>query len=612
MRFLRSLFGRLGGQRGQSVVEAVMAVAVMGIAAQTTALVVRALVTQNVANRDRIFATEKALQMLEELRALVLTDNATLTTLDTYSDGFCNTCSPGHPYYKWTLSTKLDVTSNTTTGQALPDWQSAADPHSANPQRATGYAFVRYVDILSSTKDANVRTIYVRVYAAASNPGDASSSQYATPLNPSAPPLAEVYGEVHSQGSVVTPDQVLDVYFVALENVPGWWSRTSNLIPLMQTSVTSLQSMNPGLQIRAHWIRTMSFGRDLEYTPEINAEANSATNTAAFMKTYIYPGTVDYNWNSAAGASQTDDDYYYLPSWFLGRVNMAGAMPPGTLNSNPSPSPAWPSDMSSPNLGYAMADQFNHAMRYPDEQNLYNILSTIATNQGNAVPQMSWRMLLEKLNANDPTVQNAIVLNLHGEMVPVPPLRNYSDAAKDPDYFYNNWASAGLNGPRSFRAVTQPERLWYPQSLTQAVDVYAYDANPGEIATSLTYTPGVGDASPNEVINTITLFVPGASTANLYQIYRTQGNSQTPYYRFVSPSVAGNWVSPANLTYYDANGVTVVTDAGSNTTTGATFYADTYTPPNRPDVTGLRIQLFGTTPTAREYVGSEYSLVPSP
>ena len=43
--------------------------------------------------------------------------------------------------------------------------------------------------------------------------------------------------------------------------MPGWWSRTSNLIPLMQSSVVSLQAMNPGLIIRSHWIRTMSFGR---------------------------------------------------------------------------------------------------------------------------------------------------------------------------------------------------------------------------------------------------------------------------------------------------------------------------------------------------------------
>ncbi|HTB21296.1 MAG TPA: hypothetical protein VK914_01170 [bacterium] len=603
MRFFRSLFGRREGQRGQSVMEALMAVAVLGIMAQTAALLVQSLAKQTVANRDRIFATEKALQMLEELRALVLTNNATLTTLDEYSDGFCNTCTPARPYYKWTLTTKNDVTTNTDTASSVPDYESAVNPLSANPQGPHGYRFVRYVDIISNTADSNVRTIYVRVYAAATNPGDQASSSVAMPAQPTAPPLAEVYGVVHSAGSVVTPDQSLDVYFVALENVPGWWSRTSNLIPLMQSSVVSLQAMNPGLIIRSHWIQTMSFGRDLEYTPEINSEYNPVSTTGSLMKSYVYPGYVDYNWNNNTSAAWTDFDYYYLPSWFLGRVNVGGSLPNTA---------GWPSDMISPNLGYAMADQFNHAMRYPDEQNLYSVLKQIAKNQNLPAPQISWRMLLELLNENDPSVQNAIILNLHGEMVPVPPLRNYSDAAKDPDYYYSNWGLAGLPGPRSFRAVSQPERLWYPTGSLAAVDVYGYDANPAEISTTGA-TPGVityanGDASPNEVIDTITLFVPHANTSNLYEIFRTQGNSQTPYYRFVS-GVAGS----GGATFQTYNGGTVITDAGSATTTGATFYADDFTPAGRTGTAGLRIQLFGTTPTAREYNGgTPYSLVPSP
>ncbi|MGH7441522.1 MAG: type IV pilus modification PilV family protein [bacterium] len=595
MRFLRPLIRRLAGERGQSIIEALVAVAVLGIAAESAVLVVRAMARQNVSNRDRIFATEKALHMLEELRGLTLTNGAVLTTLDAYSDGMCNTCTPVHPNFKWTLTTKEDVTSNTTTSLAVPDYLSAIDPHSANPVRPSGFAFVRYVDVRSTTRDADMRMIYVRVYAAAPNPGPVASTQTAMPLDPAAAPLAEVYGVVHSQGAVVTPDQVLDVYFIALENVPGWWSRTSNLIPLMESSVVSLQAMNPGLIIRPHWIRTMSFGRDLEYTPEINAELQPATATAAFQKAYVYPGYVDYDYGG------TDNDYYYLPSWFLGRVNVGGALP-GTAG--------WPSDMSVPNLGYAMADQFNQAMRYPDEANLYQVLTTIAINQNQTPPQMSWRMLLEKLNDNDPSVQNAIIINLHGEMVPVPPLRNYSDAAKDPDYFEDP-TQTGLPGPRAYRAVTQPENLWYsPTDLTEAVNVYAYDANPNEIATSTGVSDTVAgtDAYPGEVVNTITLFVPGATLANLYQIYRTQGNSQTPYYRFVSGVAAAG----GGFQYYPSSGTpTVITDSPDGNQDDATFWADDYQPPYRA-VTGLRIQLYGTTATARPFVGSEYSLTPSP
>lgn len=590
MRFPRSLFSGLLGQRGQSVIEAIMAVAVLGIAAETTALLVRAMVTQTVASRDRAFATEKSLQMLEELRELVLTNTATLSTLDQYNDGYCNTCTPAHPYYHWTLTTKYDVTHNTTNTASVPDWQSAIDPHSANPQRPNqGFAFVRYVDVLSTTKDANVRMIYVRVYAAAPNPGYGSgNSAMPMPVNPTTPPLAEVYGVVHSQGAVSTPDQVLDVYFVAIENVPGWWSRTSNLIPLMQSSIASLQAMNPGLVIRSHWIQTMSFGRDLEYTPEINAEAESATVTGSLKEAYVYPGYVNYDYPSSA------PDYYYAPSWFLGRVNIGGILPS---------SASWPpaSDLQNPNWGYAMADQFNHAMRYPDEERLFNVLTDIAANKGKSPPQISWRMLLEQLNENVPAVQNAIILNLQGELVPVPPLRNYSDAAKDPDYFWNNGSGAPDEpGPRAYRAVTQPEQLWYPQDVTVGVNVYAYDANPSEI---------MSDTQTSEVVDTITLFIPNASTANLYQIYRTQGNSMTPYYRFVSgvASAGGGFV-----TGFDAQGVSVVADVNTASSVGNTFYADNYSPPGRSS-SGLRIQLFGTTPTARAYVGPEFSATnPSP
>jgi hypothetical protein len=595
MRFLQSLFRRRLGQRGQSVVEAVMAVAILGIAAQSTALVVRALAKQNVSNRDRIFATEKALQMLEELRSQVLSNSVNVRVLDAYNDTTAVAGSSATQIlYHWTLSTKLGV--------AFPggpeDWSAASDPHSANPVRANGYAFVRHVDIIPNTYDPNVRTIYVRIWAAASNPGfNASGNNVSpTPQNATNPPLAEVYGIVHSLGLVVPPSQVLDIYFIALESVPGWWSRTSNLIPLMQSSIVSLQAMNPGLVVRAHWIRTMSYGRDLEYAPEVNAEGNLASNAGAFQETYVYPGYVTYNYPSAV------NDYYYLPSWFLGRVVIGGYLP-GTSG--------FPTDDAG-NLNYPIADQFNHAMRYNDEANLYTVLKQIADNNNVAEPEISWRMMLEKLNNNDASMQNAIILNLHGEMVPVPPLRNYSDAAKDPEYYYTSNAGSrqalcpGCHYPSmSYRAVTQPENLWYEQDqpvttaneVNPAVNVYAYDANPSEITS---------DTPTSNVIDVITLFMPGANTSNLYEVDRIQGNSQTPYYRFISGS-AQNPSTPLGgfYTYYPNTYTTVVTDSPTGTTYTATFWADNYTAPGR-NLPGLRIQLYGTTPTAWTYYGSEY------
>ncbi len=583
MRFLRSLARRLAGQRGQSVIEALMAVAVLGIAAETTAVLVQTMAKETVANRDRAFATEKALQMLEELRQVVLTGGENLDTFQQgYADGYCDTCTPAHPWYKWTLTTKWAVTHGCLTCTALvSDATSAQDPHSANPVRpGQGYAFCRYVSITASPTDPEVRSIYVRVYAAAPNAGPGATQQAAAPASPTSPPLAEVYGVVHSSWASPTADQVLDLYLLDVENVPGWWTRTPDLQPLMQQAVVSIQASNPGLVVRTHWIRTLAYGRDLEYTPETNGAAVPVTATGSLQKAYVYPGYADFDSPTAS------DDDYLSPTWFEGRVDVGGSLPGGV---------GFPG--GSTNLGYPMADQFNQAMRLPDEQNLYNVLCRIAENNGQAAPEMSWRLLLEKLNEDDPSVQNAVVANLHGEIVPVPPLRNYSDAAKDPTYYYGNYAAAGLSGPRSFRAVAQPERLWYPNGVTVGVDVYAWDANANEISC---------DSCSNEVINTITLFIPGATPANLAAVYRTQGNSQTPYYRFVTGTTAmgfGGFVVP---------GTNELSDNAS--AAAATFWAD-YITPTANGITrtaGLRIQLFGTTPTARTYFGPIYSMVPSP
>jgi len=575
MRPIRSLFRPLLGERGQSVVEAIIAVAILGVAAQSAALVISTLAKQNVANRDRTMATEKAVQMLEELRALVLTNSITISSLQyNYSDPVCNTCSPAYPYYYYTLTTKSDIFSPSGT---TPDATAAANAHSGNPVRASGYAFVRHIDIIGNTTDPNVRTIYVRVYKAANNLGSASTLS-ASAAVPGAPPLAEVYGEVHSLGTNVPPSQVLDMYFIAIESVPGWWSRTSELIPLMQSSVVSLQAMNPGLVVRSHWIRTMSYGRDLEYTPELNNETIVANTAGAFQEAYVYPGLIDYD-------NVGTNDYYYLPSWFLGRIDVGGWLPG---------SAGYPTDAAQ-NEYYPIADQYNHAMRYADEANLYSVISQVAKNQGASEPEVSYRMLLEELNDGSADVQNAIILNLHGEMVPVPPLRNYSDAARDPDHYETDRVAAGLPG-RAWRAVTQPERLWYnitvtAQSQYPGVNVYAYDATPSEMAN---------DTPTTELVDTITLFVPGADTSNLHEIDRIQGNSQTPYYRWITTTANGGFSSYTNGTY------TAVTENGANPTNvtyTATFWADKYTPPGR-GVTGLRIILYGTTPTARSYAGA--------
>jgi hypothetical protein len=545
------------GQRGQSTVEMLIATAILAVAVQASVLVIRTASKLNVSNRDRAFATEKAMQMLEELRGLVLDEVADIGALDGFADGR----GPGpefRPNYKYTLSTKEDVTKPQ--GIAQEDRLSARHSLSANPIRNSGYVFVRHVDIVKpldkdgKVVDENLRKIYVRVYEAAPN-GGMTEPDPAAPKDPRSAPLAEVFGVVRSLGTANQPSQVIDLHLVALENVPGWWSRTSNLIPLMQSSLVSLQARNPGLKIRPHWIRRLSFGRDPEYTPELNQAVRADAN-GAFKKAYIYPGLIRYD---------DADDYYYLVDWFKARINVDGFI--------------------RQNEGYALADQFNHAVRYPDEERLYQIIKTIAANRNDPEPEMSLRMLLEKMNSNAPEVRNAIVINLHGEMVPVVPLRNVSDAAKDPLAYTNR--GGGLPD-RAWRAVSHPERLGYSTTVSgqqdQAIRVYAYDMAPPPDPISV--------ANEDDIIDLVTVFIPGATLDNLKQVERIQGNSRQPYYKHVRDS--GSWLS--------SGGGSLLHDGLGPA--GSTWVADELSVPGRSS--GLRIRLYGVTPTARAYYGPAY------
>jgi hypothetical protein len=239
-----------------------------------------------------------------------------------------------------------------------------------------------------------------------------------------------------------------------------------------------------------------------------------------------------------------------------------------------------------------MADQWNHAMRLPDEERLYAIHRLVANNRGAEAPEMSMRMLLEKMNNNDPEMRNSIVINLHGEMVPVLPLRNYSDPAKDPQYFWN-----GRTPARAWRAVTHPESLSYAAGSDVGLRVYAYDMGARAIADPITYTV------EDDVMNYVTLFIPDADLGNLKTVQRMQGNSRKAYaWKYNTGNTytanATEWVSITTVANTIAN-------TGATSTATALWWADEYTPPGRT-AAGLRIVFQGVTTTARAFEGKQY------
>src|SRR5213080_828760 len=78
-------------QAGTTLMETVMAMAIMSVMMFAAMTATSTALRQTTLNADRQFATQKAIGMLEELRALVQVENGTtITVLDNYDDGTGN------------------------------------------------------------------------------------------------------------------------------------------------------------------------------------------------------------------------------------------------------------------------------------------------------------------------------------------------------------------------------------------------------------------------------------------------------------------------------------------------------------------------------------------
>ena len=130
---------------------------------------------------------------------------------------------------------------------------------------------------------------------------------------------------------------------------------------------------------------------------------------------------------------------------------------------------------------YVLADQFNHGLRHPDEVALFNTRVAAGLESADAP---TFRLLLDDMSLRPALYRNAIVINLHGELFPFPPVRNYSDAAKNPGAYPN------------VRVVTHPERLRTGNGDPLKLRVYSYHtnvANPAAVADWLAKTTSPAD-----------------------------------------------------------------------------------------------------------------------
>ncbi|HJQ36612.1 MAG TPA: type II secretion system protein, partial [Thermoanaerobaculia bacterium] len=304
-----------------------------------------------------------------------------------------------------------------------------AHPASGNTRIGSNWLFERRITVQRITGANDLRIVNVKVFIR-----EGSSTRL----------LAEVAGVLSTIGQNMPPTQVYDVYLIAVENVPGWWLYMQNVVPFVESAMNDLESRHPGLQFRKHWIRKLSYGRDSLYKPYVNRNADS---TQPIDSVYFYPGKLP---------DGSPVENYYPPDFFNAKVSIDG-----TVVNDDSP------------LSYALADQFNNAMRYPDELALFN--QRVAAGLESAdTPTL--RLLLDDMVLRPALYRNAIVINLHGELFPFPPIRNYSDAAKDPGVY-----------PYA-RVVTHPERLHSGNADGINLRVYSYHtnvANPGTVPDRL-------------------------------------------------------------------------------------------------------------------------------
>ena len=369
-------------------------------------------------NSDHVFAFAKAQAILEELRAVAESGETTdASELDRFDDGSSHE-------FSLTLETK----------PASTDLVDPDAPASGNHTEGNRWRYARRITVKPfvglDTRDLRIVTVRIFLY----DPDDEPGTE-----------IANISTVVRTLSDAFPPSQVFDVYLVALENVPGWWVNLGSLKPFVQASLRDVMARNPGLELRTHWITKSGFGRNPQYAPYFNDAVDSET---AIPSVYFYPGRMP------TGSAV---EHYYVPERVQARVNVDGTITNDyDIDDNPLP--------------YTLADQFNHAMRLPDAEALFD--ARVA--EGLEDPETpTWRIFLERLNTEPDRYRNAIIVNLHGELLPMPALRNYSDAAREPV------AHSGV------RVVTHPEKLRFTRDNAVPANsddvrlrVYSYKTDP--------------------------------------------------------------------------------------------------------------------------------------
>jgi prepilin-type N-terminal cleavage/methylation domain-containing protein len=415
-------------QAGFTLVEMMIAIMAFTTVALTLLQHLTISYSSSRTHRERVFAYSKAQAILAEMHAMVDSGaTSAAIDLDAFDDGLFN-------------NPVLSI--ETQNGNLiLPD-----SPLSGNTLGSAGWEWYRRIKVrpFASIDNRSVRYVTVKIFHR-NGMGDENE-------------VASLSSVVNSVSSGFPTTQVYDVYLLAVENIPGWWVFMENIVPSVEAAITDLESRNPGLSLRTHWITKASYGRNEQYTPYINNDLNSHESVPY---AYYYPGSMP------EGSSS---NYYYVPSMIDARMLHDGALMNGyDAIVNPHP--------------YALADYFNHGMRLPRERALHALrMAAIKERkatirgaiQSNTTPppelldmseEPTMRLLLEDMNTNPEKYRHALLINVHGELVPMPAIRNYSDPAKCVEF-------------PGMRTVTHPEELRTDIDDDAYLRVYCWSSEP--------------------------------------------------------------------------------------------------------------------------------------
>lgn len=368
-------------KRPFTLIEVMIVSSVLAVALLTSLLFVSNQQLFANIGREKKFGYEKAMQIMNELKTFqeVSSTSGELIYLDDLGDGGSTNAM---------LSAQVDITDPT-------------HPISSNiltgtdPNDPTHWKYARRIHIIKSSEDSNskdVRKVGVQIFLTSKDNADEIL-------------LAEVWSILQTAADPgFPPTQVYDLYAIAIENVPGWWVYMNNLIPQVENAIKDLEARNPGLDFRVHWITKMGYGRNPFYMPVFNTSADSAT--ATFNSPYFYPSLMP-------AGSATDE--YYVSRLINGHYRDETGSAQNGYDASDNPAP------------YTIADAYNQANSYPLMLAHYNL--RVANNPNEEMP---YTLLLDDMHMNPLKYKNALFINLHGELLPVPAMRNYADAAKHP------------------------------------------------------------------------------------------------------------------------------------------------------------------------------------